>query len=175
MFSAHPEIGEGDRALLLSRMSQIAGLAGEDGRQALKVVREHTAEWCLDPDRIGILGFSAGGMVASHAALLPASQERPSFAAIIHGAPFEDVVVPSDVPPAFIAVCDDDTMAAGPCLRTCQAWQAAGRPVELHLYSKGGHGFGMRRRGLPADGWIDRFGEWLGAHGFVEPTEHPTA
>jgi dienelactone hydrolase len=121
------------------------------------------------PDRIGIMGFSAGGSVTVGAALEYDADSRPDFAAPIYSAPREEISVPADAPPLFIAAAHDDAFAASACVPLYLAWSAAGRSAELHIYSRGGHGFGMHKQGLPADRWIEQFGEWLHAQGVLEP------
>jgi acetyl esterase/lipase len=146
---------------------QIGPLAITDGQQAMKVVRERAPSWGIAPDRIGIMGFSAGGRVTTGVALEHDAESRPSFAAPIYGALWEEIIVPADAPPLFIALANDDELAVEPSVALYGAWRAAGQPVELHIYAQGGHGFGMRKQGLPADHWIDRFGEWLAVQGFL--------
>ncbi len=143
---------------------QIEPLAIADGQQAMKVVRQHASQWGIAPDRIGMMGFSAGGRVTVGVALEHDAQSRPHFAAAIYGALWEEIIVPADAPPFFIALANDDEIAVEPSVALYRAWRAAGQPVELHIYAQGGHGFGMRKQGLPADHWIDRFGEWLQLH-----------
>lgn len=154
-----------NREKMRDLMSQVRKLAIADGRRAVQVVRERAAEWNVARDRIGVIGFSAGGTVASGLALQHDAVGRPDFAAPIYGAPWEDAVVPADAPPLFLALASDDDMAVRTSLPLYSKWRDAGRPVELHVFSKGGHGFGMRRQGLPSDRWIDLFGEWLKAQG----------
>jgi acetyl esterase/lipase len=145
----------------------IAALATEDGRAAIRLVRGRAAEWRVSPKRIGIMGFSAGGVVASGAAMKYDAESRPDFAAPIYGAAAK-VEVPKDAPPIFVLAAGDDKGAAPPCTRLYEAWREAGRQAELHLYAKGGHGFGMSKRGLPIDHWIERFGEWLDGQGLMK-------
>jgi acetyl esterase/lipase len=144
-------------------------LAAEDGRQAIRVVRKRASEWGIDPDRIGILGFSAGGVVTYESALHYDADSRPSFAAPIYGPPSDPFTVPADAPPIFILCADDDRSAATRSANLYAAWTAAGKSAELHVYSKGGHGFGMRKQGLPVDAWIERFGDWLAVQGLLKP------
>ena len=146
---------------------QIEPLAIADGQQAMKVVRQHASQWGIAPDRIGMMGFSAGGRVTVGVALEHDAQSRPHFAAAIYGALWEEIIVPADAPALFIALATDDEIAVEPSVALYRAWRAAGQPVELHIYSQGGHGFGMRKQGLPADHWIDRFGEWLQLQRFL--------
>jgi acetyl esterase/lipase len=138
-----------------------------DGCQAVRLVRARAAEWGLAPDRIGMLGFSAGGMATLSVALQFDPSSRPDFAAPIYSAPPPDAPVPADAPPLFLLCAADDDMASEVSTRFYGLWRAAGHPVELHIYAKGGHGFGMTKKGLPSDDWIDRFAEWLQAEGFL--------
>ena len=139
-----------------------------DGKQALRVVREHAVIWAIDPQRIGILGFSAGGIIAVSTAIARhEADSRPNFAASIYSPFWLDLTVPADAPPLFIALANDDLNIADGNVPLYSAWKAAGRSVELHIYAKGGHGFGMRKQGLPSDHWIERFGEWLQVEGLL--------
>ncbi len=146
---------------------QIGPLAIADGQQAMKVVRQRASKWRIDPNRIGIMGSSAGGRVTIGVVLEHDVESRPNFAASIYGALWEDLAVPAGAPPLFIALANDDELAVDPGVALYCAWRAAGQSVELHIYAQGGHGFGMRKQGLPADHWIDRFGEWLQVQGFM--------
>lgn len=150
-----------NREAMREQMAQVRRFGIADGQQAMKVAREHAGEWRVAPDRIGIMGFSAGGTVAASVALQHDAESRPAFAAPIYSAPWEDVAVPADAPALFMALANDDDMAVRTSIPLYSKWREAGHPVELHIFSKGGHGFGMRRQGVPADRWIDLFGEWL--------------
>ena len=148
----------------------IPALAAADDRQAVRVVRQHVLEWGIAPDRIGLLGFSAGAMVTDDVALHHDAGSRPNFAAAIYGTPFGDVTVPADAPPLFILCANDDPIGFSLLsARLFSAWRAAEEPVELHIYTKGGHGFGMRKQGLPSDHWIERFADWLEEEGLLKP------
>jgi acetyl esterase/lipase len=162
------EFGEhmADRDWLRKRMPWIGGLAVADGQQAVRLVRRRAAEWNVAPDRIGVMGFSAGGVVTTGVAARYDAESRPNFAAPIYTAPWEVATVPADAPPLFIALANDDQMAVDASVPLYTKWRAAGHPAELHIYAKGGHGFGMLKNGVPADAWIERFGEWLVGQGF---------
>jgi acetyl esterase/lipase len=162
------EFGEhmADRSWLRERMPSIGGMAVADGLQAVRLVRQRAAEWGIAPDRIGIMGFSAGGTVTTGVAAQYDAESRPDFAAPIYSAPWEVDTVPADAPPLFIALANDDQMAVDTSIPLYTKWRAAGHPAELHIYAKGGHGFGMLKKGLPSDAWIERFGEWLRGEGF---------
>jgi acetyl esterase/lipase len=135
-----------------------------DGIQALKVVRQHAAEWGLSPDRIGFMGFSAGAMVTSGALLQKDAAARPSFAAMIYGGPFGVMpAIPAKLPPMFLAWAQDDPQAREPVVKFYDALAAAGHKPEVHIFSAGGHGFGLRKQGTSSDHWIDLFYNWLEA------------
>jgi acetyl esterase/lipase len=138
-----------------------------DGVQALKLVRRRAAEWGLSPDRVGILGFSAGAMVASGTLLQADSTARPSFAAMLYGGPFGAIPrIPAKLPPMFLAWAQDDQVALAPVVRFYDALLAAGHKPEVHIFSSGGHGFGTKRQGTSSDHWIDVLYYWLEAQGF---------
>ena len=155
-----------DRDKMRELMKEIADYGVADAQQALRLVQAQAADWRLDQKRIGILGFSAGGIVTCGVAVADNAEAKPAFAAPIYGAPREGIAVPADAPPLFIAVADDDDWASRASLGLSSAWKTAGRSVEMHIYAQGGHGFGMRQMGLPSDHWIERFVEWLQAQGF---------
>jgi acetyl esterase/lipase len=156
-------------------MDTAGRFAMADGIQAVKVVRRHAAEWGVSPDRIGFLGFSAGGMVASGAALQADSAARPAFAAMIYGAPFGVMpAIPRHLPPLFLAWAQDDPVALQPITRFYDALRAAGQRPEVHIYSTGGHGFGMKRQGTGSDHWIDAFYNWLDTQGLTRRTASPS-
>lgn len=133
-------------------------MAIADGLQAVKCVREHAAEWGIH--QIGIMGFSAGGHVAAYVALQYEANSRPDFVAVIYGALVSNIEVPQDAPPLFMALTNNDEVAVEPSLALYSAWRRSGHPVELHIFAHGDHGFGMQKRNLPTDGWIERFWEW---------------
>jgi acetyl esterase/lipase len=139
-----------------------------DGIQALKVVRQHAAEWGLAPDRIGFVGFSAGAMVTSGALLQKDEAGRPNFAAMIYGGPFGVMpAIPAKLPPMFLAWAQDDTLALAPVVKFYEALRAAGHKPEVNIYSAGGHGFGMRKQGKSSDHWIEACYYWLEAQGLT--------
>ncbi len=159
----------GDRDRMAKIMATVGPLVVADGQQAVRLARQRAAEWGIAADRIGMMGFSAGGMVTANVALLHDAASRPDFAAPIYTAPYQNVPVPADAPPLFALCAADDEMAAPLSLRLYSDWRAAGHSAELHIYAQGGHGFGMRKLGLPTDTWIERFGDWLRAQGLLKP------
>lgn len=145
-------------------MAGIAPLAGADGLAAMRVVRARAEAFNVDPERIGFMGFSAGGAVTLHVAFNYDEDTRPAFVAPIYAANrwLADADLPDDPPAAFIVAATDDQLGLAPdSVALYQRWLQAEASAELHIYAHGGHGFGMRTQNLPSDRWIDRFGEWL--------------
>ena len=84
--------------------------------------------------------------------------------------PVKEAPVRADAPPIFILAASDDQLGLAPdSVALYNRWLTAGKPVELHMYTKGGHGFGMRKQNIPTDRWIERFGDWLDAQGLLKP------
>jgi acetyl esterase/lipase len=168
--------GEGapqDSAGMPERRRAAISWAVADGGQAMRLVRSRAAEFHINPDRIGIIGFSAGGYIAAALALRHDAQDRPNFAAPIYGAMPPEMDVPADAPPLFIAQASDDKLVPplDTSIRIYAAWKKAGIPVELHMYAQGGHGFGMNKKNLPSDTWVDRFRDWMNSQGLLKPAK----
>jgi acetyl esterase/lipase len=133
-----------------------------DATQAIKLVRQHASDWGVAPNRIGLLGFSAGGMIASEVLVQQDASLRPDFAALIYGAPFESMPpVPAGLPPVFMAWAQDDDTAAGVMTRFYQALLKAGNKPEAHIYDTGGHGFAAQRADSSSAHWLQEFAWWL--------------
>ena len=149
---------------------KIEPLSIADGLTAVAYVRSHAADWGVSPERVGIIGFSAGGTVTAGVGYRYAKESRPAFLAPIYGAVagFRNEQVPADAPPMFIAAATDDHFGLAPAsVDLYSKWIAAHKSAELHVYSVGGHGFGMRKQGFPSDQWIERFADWLGQNGWL--------
>jgi acetyl esterase/lipase len=140
--------------------SPAQALAGADGLAAVAYVRAHAAEYGVDPHRVGMVGFSAGGAVTLHVASSYDVASRPDFVGSIYGPP-PPGPVRADAPPVFVAVAADDPLLGKASLKTFEAWREAGRSAELHVYTKGGHGFGAKTQGTTSDLWLDEFTAWL--------------
>ena len=151
-----------------------------DAQRAVRLVRSRAGEWAVDPHRIGMLGFSAGGQIAALAATRfdagntaasdPVDHEnsRPDFQGLIYpGAPQGALAFSKETPPAFLLCAADDNLA-GPLAQCFLDMKAAGVPAELHIYQRGGHGFGVRERPMPVTAWPVRFVEWLGDLGLMK-------
>lgn len=137
-------------------VAPVVPLAVADTRRAVELVRQAGAA------HVTVIGFSAGAALAAAVADPAPRGGRPDAVAAIYVPPVAAAAAPPDAPPLFVAAAADDpiTGIAG-SLRLRELWSAAGRPVELHLYEQGGHGFGMLRRGLPVDRWSEAFVAWL--------------
>lgn len=163
MFSATAARPKIDGDAMTARLGpQIA-----DARAAFALIRKRAGEWHVDPDRIGMIGFSAGAMLTM-ATTLAGQDARPAFIADIYG-PLGAMTVPADAPPLFVAIAADDPFFANDGIGLIDRWRAAKRPVEFHLYERGGHGFGMYRKPTTSTGWFDAYARWLDMHGLLSP------
>jgi acetyl esterase/lipase len=181
-------------ALLKYRVPMREGLekytaALQDAQRAMGYLRAHASDLAIDSDRIGVLGFSAGGhLAATLCSTNTRSYERldnsdaldpkPNFAVLIYPAYLtlkdkNDVVAPetavtTNTPPMFIAMTEDDPVRVETALFYTLALKQAKVPVELHIYPKGGHGYGLRRTQNPVTTWPDRVKDWMGSRGLLE-------
>ena len=142
-------------------------LAVDDGRRAVQLVRENAARWGLRSGRIGMIGFSAGAMATLEVVSGQNAADRPDFAALIYG-PMSARPVAADAPPLFLALAANDPLFANGDFGLVSSWKKAGRPVELHFYERGGHGFGMKKLGFSSDIWPEQFWTWMRMRGLVE-------
>ena len=162
----------------------------QDAQRAMGLIRQHATEWKLDSKRIGILGFSAGGHLAAAASCnydkrtyptvdnADAQNCRPDFAVLIYPAYLTvktngDSVAPelpitTNTPPTFIAMSADDPVRVESALFYTLALKNANVPAELHVYPKGGHGYGLRRTQEPVTTWPDRVTDWMKSRGLLE-------
>lgn len=109
-------------------------------------------------------------MITEFTAVQPDVSARPNYAAPIYGAPFPDVPpIPKGLPPFFMEMAQADTLAGPQIVAFYDALKAAGYKPEFHIFSHGGHGWGMRKQGTSSDHWIDEFYYWLEAQGLTRP------
>ncbi|HNT78143.1 MAG TPA: alpha/beta hydrolase [Anaerolineae bacterium] len=139
----------------------------EDSCAAFALIRKRAAEWKIDPDRIGMVGFSAGAMLTLATALV-GETAKPAFIGDIYG-PLASMTVPDDAPPLFVALAADDPFFGDSGFGLIESWRAAKKPVEFHLYEQGGHGFGMYPKETTSTGWFNAFVSWLTMHGMLKP------
>lgn len=154
-----------------------------DTRRALRLVRSRAAEWNVKPDRVGILGFSAGGELAAYAAMksdpgqkdaadvIERQSSRPDFQALIYPGKSDTFTAEAGMPPVFIAAGYSDRPDISEGMATVYLkYKAAKVPAELHLFANAGHGFGYRHNAKPsaAARWPDRFVEWLSDSGLLQ-------
>ena len=156
----------------------------QDAQRAVVLTREHAKDWGIDPHRVGMLGFSAGGHLTvctcladqiyyPHDAEIDLKKARPDFAVLVYPAYLTDKAgnlkpefkVTKDSPPMFFAHANDDPITPLGSAMLYAALKKAGVPAELHIYAAGGHGFGMRKTGTPSASWPDRAADWLKTRG----------
>lgn len=164
--------------------------AVQDAQRAVSLVRSKAADWKIDPQRVGILGFSAGGETAGLAAILHEQRQyeevdaidkvsaRPDFAALIYPGGFttrekpnelrDYVKVDAKTPPMFLVHAYDDPVPVANSLLVAADCKKAGVNAELHIYASGGHGYGMRKTGHPVNSWTERCAQWLESQGWMK-------
>lgn len=142
-------------------------IAETDAIQAMRMLRKDPARFGIAPDRIGMIGFSAGAILTMSVVMDAAPADRPDLAAPIYGA-MDHKPAPGDAPPLFVAAAQDDpAVPVGRSLEIFSRWTEAGRPAELHVYERGGHGFGMVAHKTTVDTWTVAFEAWLKMHGWM--------
>ena len=151
-----------------------------DAQRAVRTVRAKFVEWNVTPFKVGFLGFSAGGELAALAGTrfdsgnvksddpVERLSSRPDFLVLIYpGVRVDKLTVTKDTPPAFLMAAFNDRGPVQNNLGIFQAFIAAGVPADLHIWSEGGHGFGIRQRPLPVSGWPKLVQEWMDNRGFL--------
>lgn len=142
----------------------IVEFATTDGITTMQYVKSHAKDWGLNPEKIGFMGFSAGGTLTM-SVLLSAPQEwKPNFVAPIYlyGPAVIGNQMPKNQTPMFIGVASDDQLKFVPhSIELYNKWMSSNNPVEMHIYEKGGHGFGMRKQNTSSDHWTSDFENWL--------------
>jgi acetyl esterase/lipase len=141
----------------------------EDSRAAFALIRSRADEWGVNPDRIGMVGFSAGAMLTM-ATALAGQDAKPAFLGDIYG-PLAAMAPPADAPPLFIALAADDPLFPETDFGLIKSWKEAKRPVEFHYYEQGGHGFGMYPKETTSTGWFDAFVSWMTMHGWLKAAQ----
>jgi acetyl esterase/lipase len=159
----------------------------QDAQRALVLVRENAKEWGIDPKRVGMLGFSAGGHLTAcaclakkihyeHPTALHRSSYRPDFGILVYpgglidkgGALKPEFEVTKDSPPMFFAHSSNDNVSSENSVALYLALKKQNVPAEMHLYASGGHGYGMRKTEHPCAKWPDRAADWMKARGLLD-------
>ncbi|WP_218843836.1 MULTISPECIES: alpha/beta hydrolase [unclassified Sphingomonas] len=169
-----PEVHLREMELIMARAqsgvpAEVPPFAGEphaieDGERAIAIVRQRAAEWGIDPRRVGVIGFSAGAYLAADLAI-GVKASRPDFVALLYGG--LRTPVPADAPPAFIAAAADDAFQPDDAVLLYNAWHEAGAAAEVHVYERGGHGFGLMRKGATSDYWLHELIWWMQSRGLI--------
>ena len=159
--------------------------AREDGCRAMRLVRSRAAEWGIDPNKIGMMGFSAGGEVVDMTTFAPDSPHhdaidnqsaKPNFLIQIYPGPsFIPDDIPADAPPIFLLVADDDVCCSPSVMKLLEGYRKAKVPVEAHIFTKGDHGFNMgnRSRLKSINTWPQRLADWLSDNNYLKSTDRP--
>jgi acetyl esterase/lipase len=156
----------------------------QDAQRAMRLVRSRAKEWNIDPNRIGMMGFSAGGEVVSMVSYSPVEADpnagdpidrlssRPDFIIMIYPGPYGiPESLPADAPPAFLLVANDDPCCSDPTFKLLQKYRQAKIPVEAHFFARGGHAFNMGNRSklTTLKGWPQRMADWLADNNILNP------
>lgn len=153
----------------------------QDINRAMRLIRSKANTWGIKQDKIGIMGFSAGGEVAAMVAYTgktqPAAKDpidqynsRPDFQILIYPGPLGiPSTVPPDAPPSFLLVANDDMCCSQPVIDLLAAYRKAKRPIEVHIYTQGNHGFNMGNRSKlkSISSWPDRLTDWMWDNGII--------
>lgn len=164
--------GAADPMRVLERVKPVMPHSIADGLSAIEYVRTHAEELNINPAKIGFMGFSAGGAVTMGVAYNHTEKNRPDFLVPVYpwtyAVPVQEA--PENAPPMVIVCSTDDPLglAAG-SIELYTSWQKGGNNPALHMYAKGGHGYGMKKQNLPSDNWIQRFYDWSVAEGITVP------
>jgi len=143
-------------------------LAAADGEAAVRYVRGHAGELGVKRDRIGMMGFSAGGAVTMWTVIGGKPASRPDFVVAMYpGLVGDPLTVPAKAPPLLAMVAEDDPLVRNEAGRLVDAWKTAGDDATLVAFAKGGHGFGIQKSGKPSDDWTDRAQSWFAAKGLL--------
>lgn len=159
--------------------------AKQDGERAMRLVRARAKEWGIDANRIGMMGFSAGGEVTDMVAFgqdkssttgsdqIDTQSARPDFLIQIYPGPgYIPDVIPADAPPIFLLAANDDMCCSPSVVKLLQGYRAAKVPVEAHILERGDHGFNMGNRSKlkAVNTWPQRLADWLSDNNYFKPS-----
>ncbi len=155
----------------------------QDAYRAMRLVRSHAQEWGIDPNRLGMLGFSAGGEVVATVAYADGQGDakapdpvdrlngKPNFQLLIYPGPLNiPETVDATAPPAFLLAANNDECCSEPIVKLLRAYRQAHVPIEVHLYTQGSHGFNMGQRSKLASigSWPQRMADWLADNNILD-------
>jgi acetyl esterase/lipase len=158
--------------------------AKADGYRAMRLVRSRAAEWAIDTNRIGLMGFSAGGEVVDMIAFkdtkgdpkatdpIDRANAKPNFIIQVYPGPsYIPDVISADAPPAFLVAANDDVCCSPPLIQLLQRYRDAKVPVEMHLYARGDHAFNMgtNRKLKSINNWPQRLADWMEDSHYLQP------
>ncbi|MDC6352548.1 alpha/beta hydrolase [Zeaxanthinibacter sp. PT1] len=151
-------------AEIMENVSAVIPFSVKDGLNAISFARKYATTYSINPDKIGFMGFSAGGAVLMGVAYSYDESNRPDFLVPVYpwttAMPVQDP--PESAPPMLVICASDDPLLLAPgSVELYSSWLNNSLPAGLHMYSKGGHGFGMKSQGLPSDDWISRVYDWM--------------
>lgn len=167
---ATKEISQTTHNLLKSNVQKILPWAIDDALAAIDFTRKNAKDLGVSIDKIGLMGFSAGGLVTMGATFNCTTENCPDFIVPVYPwmIMMDGYEVPENAPPMLvICAADDPLKLAEPSVDLYSDWRKKDKKAELHIYSKGGHGFGMKTQNLPSDNWIERFYDWALAEQLV--------
>ena len=166
--------GKNNPARIAERVAPVLPLSVADGLSAISYVRQNAEKYQLDPNKIGFMGFSAGGAVTMGVAYNYTEANRPNFIVPVYAwtSAYPVQEAPENAPDLLVICASDDPLGLAPgSIEIYNSWLKAGYIPELHMYAKGGHGFGMKKQGLPSDNWIQRFYDWSVAQGITKTSK----
>jgi acetyl esterase/lipase len=165
------DLGASNPKKIGEEVAKVLPLSIQDGLNAISHVRENAKTYNINPAKIGFMGFSAGGAVTMGVGYSYEEKNRPNFLVPVYA--WTDVIAvkepKTDVPPTLLICATDDPLGlAKGSIELYESLRKSGKSVALHMYAKGGHGFGMKKQGLPSDNWIQRFYDWSVSEGITE-------
>ncbi len=150
-------------------LDEVLRMGVADAQQALRLIRKNADQWHVDPRRVGMMGFSAGGGVSVGTVVANAPGASADFLISLYGPSLQDVILPDNAPPLFVAVGSNHFNVTNGCIALFAEWKRAGKSAELHVYDQVNAGFALQKRGLPVDAWPDRLMEWMQLHKLLTP------
>ena len=158
----------GNLGSLRTAVEPLRPLATADGEEAVMWVRKNAGRYGIKSNRVGLMGFSAGGAVTVWTLMANKPKSRPDFAIAIYPGLLPDAVaVQKKAPPLFVAAAKDDKLAYDDSVRLAAAWKSAGAGSTIVTYENGGHGFGMKKSGKASDAWTGAMAEWMRTQGLI--------